>query len=68
MNSLFLLIPIAILFVIIAIVVFFWALRNKQYDDLDREAYNILFDEASPKHQQQSTDELNKKPRNKSEK
>jgi len=47
MNSLFILIPIAIIFVIIAIVIFFWALRNNQYEDLDREAYNILFDDKS---------------------
>ena len=32
-------------FVAIAVMVFFWAIKSNQYDDLDREAVNILFDE-----------------------
>jgi cbb3-type cytochrome oxidase maturation protein len=39
------LIPIAILFVAIAVWVFFWAVKSDQYEDLDREGINILFDE-----------------------
>ena len=50
-------------FVTIAIIVFFWAVKSNQYDDLDREGINILFDEdlqASPikektKDQQKTT-------------
>ncbi|MFC5708434.1 cbb3-type cytochrome oxidase assembly protein CcoS [Aeromonas eucrenophila] len=45
MNIIFVLIPIAILFVIIAGVVFFWAIRSEQFEDLDRQGSNILFDE-----------------------
>ncbi|MFG0832233.1 cbb3-type cytochrome oxidase assembly protein CcoS [Aeromonas bivalvium] len=45
MNIIFVLIPIAILFVIIAAVVFFWAIRSEQFEDLDRQGSNILFDE-----------------------
>ena len=45
MNIIFVLIPIAILFVVIAGVVFFWAIRSEQFEDLDRQGSNILFDE-----------------------
>ncbi|WP_018015289.1 cbb3-type cytochrome oxidase assembly protein CcoS [Teredinibacter turnerae] len=45
MESLFILIPIAIVFVIIAVSIFFWAVRSGQYEDLDTEARRILFDE-----------------------
>ncbi|HHQ4530419.1 TPA: cbb3-type cytochrome oxidase assembly protein CcoS [Aeromonas hydrophila] len=52
MNIIFVLIPIAILFVIIAGAVFFWAIRSEQFEDLDRQGSNILFDEEqlAPKH------------------
>ena len=48
MNIIFVLIPIAILFVIIAGAVFFWAIRSEQFEDLDRQGSTILFDEEQP--------------------
>ncbi|SDJ27550.1 MULTISPECIES: cbb3-type cytochrome oxidase assembly protein CcoS [Ferrimonas] len=45
MSIIFTLIPVAILFVIIAVVIFFWAVKSDQFEDLDRQASNILFDE-----------------------
>lgn len=45
MNIIYVLIPIAMIFVSIGVVVFFWSVKSNQYDDLDREAVNILFDE-----------------------
>jgi cbb3-type cytochrome oxidase maturation protein len=45
MSIIYVLIPIAMIFVAIAVLVFFWAVKTNQYDDLDREAVNILFDE-----------------------
>lgn len=45
MESLYLLIPIAIVIVAVAVAVFFWAVKSGQYDDLDTEASRILFDE-----------------------
>lgn len=45
MSIIYVLIPIAMLFVAIAVLVFFWAIKSNQYEDLDREAVNILFDE-----------------------
>ncbi|UAA37111.1 cbb3-type cytochrome oxidase assembly protein CcoS [Paraneptunicella aestuarii] len=45
MSIIYVLIPLAILIVAIAIVVFFWAVKSDQFNDLDRQGYNILFDE-----------------------
>ncbi|MFT4520374.1 MAG: cbb3-type cytochrome oxidase maturation protein [Halioglobus sp.] len=42
MDSLYLLIPIALLFCAIAIKLLLWAINNGQYDDLDKEASRIL--------------------------
>ena len=50
MDSLYLLIPIALLFCFIAIKLLLWAISSGQYDDLDKEASRILMDdpEAPP--------------------
>lgn len=48
MSIIYVLIPIAMIFVTIAVVVFFWAVKSNQYEDLDREGINILFDEDLP--------------------
>ena len=48
MSIIYVLIPIAMLFVAIAVWVFFWAVKSDQYQDLDREGINILFDEDIP--------------------
>jgi len=45
MSMLYVLIPIAMLFVLIAIGIFFWAVKSEQFDDLDRQSVSILFDE-----------------------
>lgn len=55
MTSIYLLIPIAMLFVAIAVALFFWAVKSNQYDDLDREGMNILFDEALPSEKSANT-------------
>ncbi|WP_185231785.1 cbb3-type cytochrome oxidase assembly protein CcoS [Teredinibacter franksiae] len=47
MQSLLILIPIAIVFVIIAVAIFFWAVRSGQYEDLETEARRILFEDDS---------------------
>ena len=49
MDSLYLLIPIALIFCAIAIKLLLWAINSGQYDDLDKEAWKILADEdAAP--------------------
>ena len=45
MEIIYVLIPIAMIFVAIAIIVFFWAVKSEQFDDLDRQSVSILFDE-----------------------
>lgn len=45
MSIIYVLIPIAMLFVIIAFGVFFWAVKSDQFDDLDRQSVSILFDD-----------------------
>jgi len=45
MQSLYLLIPISLIFIAVAIRVFFWAVNSGQYDDLDTEGERILFDQ-----------------------
>lgn len=45
MDAIYLLIPIASIFVIIGVVVFFWAVKNDQFEDLEGPAHSILFDD-----------------------
>ncbi|MGL4833616.1 MAG: cbb3-type cytochrome oxidase assembly protein CcoS [Shewanella sp.] len=45
MSIIYVLIPIAMIFVLIAVAVFFWAVKSEQFDDLDRQSVSILFDE-----------------------
>ena len=42
MDSLYLLIPIALVFVAVGIKLLLWAIDSGQYDDLDKEAWRIL--------------------------
>lgn len=51
MNIIYVLIPIAIIIVAVAIVAFFWAVKNNQFEDLERQGHSILFD-----------DDINEKP------
>ena len=48
MTVLYILVPVAILLVGIAILVFNWAVNSGQYDDLDGPAHSILFDDEEP--------------------
>lgn len=49
MSSLLFLIPIALGLGFLGLMMFFWTIRNKQYDDLEGEAHRILIDE-DPNH------------------
>ena len=42
MDSLYLLVPIALLFCAVAIRLLLWAIDSGQYDDLDKEAWRVL--------------------------
>jgi len=45
MKILFLLIPLSLLFLALAVWAFFWAVRSGQFDDLDSPGYRILLDD-----------------------
>jgi len=47
MNSLVFLIPIALLFGVVALASFLWSLRSGQYDDLDGASERILLRDES---------------------
>lgn len=66
MESLYILIPIAIVFVCIAIGIFLWAVKSEQFDDLERRGYDILFDEDDTKHKNavSNSELIEKKTRN----
>ena len=49
MNMLFVLIPLAIVLLGVAIGAFFWAVRSGQFDDLDTPAHRMLEDDEATK-------------------
>lgn len=63
MESLYFLVPCALVFIGLAIKVLFWAINNGQYDNLDTEAHRILFDaEKKNKESAQAPDDKNPLP------
>lgn len=49
MEILHIAVPAAVLLVIFALIVFWWAVRHGQFDDLERQGMNILLDEEPQK-------------------
>ena len=45
MEVLFVLVPISIILIALAIGIFGWAIKNGQYDDLEGPAHSILYDD-----------------------
>lgn len=45
MESLYILIPIAIVLVCVAVAIFLWAVKSEQFEDLERQGHNILFED-----------------------
>ncbi len=45
MPSLFVLIPIAMIFCALAVKLFFWAMDNDQFEELEKEGERIVFDD-----------------------
>lgn len=67
MAALYILIPVAVVLVALAIWVFFWAVDSGQFDDLDGPAHSILFDDEEPQRPSsggpQETDEQQQEQR-----
>ena len=49
METIFVLLPLALLIAAIAVGLFIWAARSGQFDDLDTPAVRILFDDEEPR-------------------
>lgn len=48
MDILFLLIPLAVGLMIVAVVLFLWTVKSGQYDDMEGPAHRILMDDDDP--------------------
>ena len=53
MNSLIILIPIALALALLALFAFFWSVKNRQFDDLEGASNRILFDNPITNKQNQ---------------
>lgn len=45
MESLYLLIPLALILIVIIVWVFLWAVKSDQFDDLEGPAHRIIMDD-----------------------
>lgn len=45
MSSIFLLIPLGLVLLLVAVAAFFWAVRSGQYDDLESPAWRVVLDD-----------------------
>jgi cbb3-type cytochrome oxidase maturation protein len=48
MEVIYGLIPLMLILGLAMVIIFFWAVRNNQYDDLEGDANRILMDEDDP--------------------
>jgi cbb3-type cytochrome oxidase maturation protein len=62
MESLYFLVPCALIFIGLAIKILFWAINSGQYDNLDTEAHRILFDNEQSTKANQVDTAANKTP------
>ncbi len=57
MTTIYILIPISIFLLLVAILCFNWAVKTQQYDDLDSPASQILFDDVDSRERSKKTGE-----------
>ncbi|MRR49711.1 MAG: cbb3-type cytochrome oxidase assembly protein CcoS [Rhodocyclaceae bacterium] len=48
MDILYLLIPLSVVLVFLIAIIFWWSLRNGQFEDMEGPAYRILMDNDAP--------------------
>jgi cbb3-type cytochrome oxidase maturation protein len=63
MNIIYVLIPLSVLLMLLAIGAFFWAVRNDQFDDLDTPALDILDDDEPGQKNRKNTEHTEEKQR-----
>lgn len=51
MEILFVLVPVSVIIVLVSLWAFVWSVHNRQYEDLDKEAHRILFDDMDKKEE-----------------
>lgn len=57
MESLIILLPLALIMIALAMTVLLWAVDDGQFDDLDGPAHSILFDEPAQTKANQEKEE-----------
>ena len=57
MKIIYLLIPLSLLLLSLAVWAFFWAVRNNQFDDLEAPALDVLEDEDDVRRRRESRGE-----------
>ncbi|MCE8004281.1 cbb3-type cytochrome oxidase assembly protein CcoS [Billgrantia ethanolica] len=66
MTILYLLIPLSLILLGLAVWAFFWAVKNDQFEDLEGPAHRILFDEdendLSPEERERRRQATRRKP------
>jgi len=60
MEVLYLLVPLAMLIVALMVVIFFWAVRSGQFDDLEGPAHRIIMDDDRPEISKKKTQDKDK--------
>jgi cbb3-type cytochrome oxidase maturation protein len=53
-EGFYLMIPAAILFALAAVAIYLWAVNNGQFDDLDKAANSVLFEDETPAPRQEN--------------
>jgi len=48
MNIIYWLIPLALLLVLVFVLLYLWAVKRGQFDDLDTPAHRMLLDDSPP--------------------
>ncbi len=57
MEVIYLLVPLSLVFISIAVYVFFWAIKSEQFDDMEGPAHRILMDDQSQRRRDLATQE-----------
>ena len=57
METFLILIPVTLALVALSLWAFVWSARNGQFEDIDRQAWSILFDNAEEVHKQEAQKE-----------
>ncbi|MCA6060774.1 cbb3-type cytochrome oxidase assembly protein CcoS [Thalassolituus sp. ST750PaO-4] len=57
MDIIYILVPLSLLLIGIAVLIFFWAVKSGQFEDMESPAHRILFDDDEPISRRQDDSE-----------